>query len=174
MAPRCGSKPIVRVADIHVTLLSRENIHVSLLSRENRILLTRASEERAKPCRPELQLAIYASRRVVAAHRRTGHPFAVSGSKEPSQKIEFVFSASPETIRGEPLEWNSFAQSATGGTWQPARCVVLFLCRRRRLRRRTPALFCRDEVALLTVYRQQVRDHLPSHRKRCAVWVSFL
>jgi hypothetical protein len=36
------------------------------------------------------------------------------------------------------------------------------------------ALFCRDEVTLLTIYRQQVRDHLPSHRKRCAVCVSFL
>jgi hypothetical protein len=35
---------------------------------------------------------------------RTGHPFAVSGSQEPSQKIEFVFSASPETIRREPRE----------------------------------------------------------------------
>ena len=36
---------------------------------------------------------------------RTGHPFAVSGSEEPSQKIEFVFSASPETIRREPQEF---------------------------------------------------------------------
>jgi hypothetical protein len=36
---------------------------------------------------------------------RTGHPFAVSGSEEPSQKIEFVFSASPETIRREPSEF---------------------------------------------------------------------
>jgi hypothetical protein len=35
---------------------------------------------------------------------RTRHPFAVSGSREPSQKIEFVFSASPETIRREPRE----------------------------------------------------------------------
>ena len=36
---------------------------------------------------------------------RTGHPFAASGSEEPSQKIEFVFSASPETIRREPPEF---------------------------------------------------------------------
>jgi len=34
--------------------------------------------------------------------------------------IEFVFSASPETIRSEPPEFYSFAQSATGGTWQSA------------------------------------------------------
>src|ERR1700733_12557121 len=36
--------------------------------------------------------------------RRTGHPFAASGSAEPSQKIELVFSASPETIRRGPRE----------------------------------------------------------------------
>src|ERR1700751_5665361 len=40
----------------------------------------------------------------VPALGRTRHPFAVSDSEEPSQKIEFVFSASPETIRREPLE----------------------------------------------------------------------
>jgi hypothetical protein len=35
--------------------------------------------------------------------------------------IEFVFTASPETIRSEPLELCSFPQSANGGTWQSAR-----------------------------------------------------
>ncbi len=35
----------------------------------------------------------------VPALGRTRHPFAVSGSEEPSQKIEFVFSASPETVK---------------------------------------------------------------------------
>lgn len=47
---------------------------------------------------------MFASRRLVPALCRTGHPFAASGSREPSQKIEFVFSASPETIRREPRE----------------------------------------------------------------------
>ena len=37
--------------------------------------------------------------------RRTGHPFAVSGPEGPSQKIEWVHSASPETIRREPREF---------------------------------------------------------------------
>jgi hypothetical protein len=42
--------------------------------------------------------------------------------------IEFVFAASPETIRNEPPEHCPFAQSATGGTWQPARsCIPMFL-----------------------------------------------
>jgi hypothetical protein len=40
----------------------------------------------------------------VPALGRTRHPFAASSSKELSQKIEFVFSASPETIRREPRE----------------------------------------------------------------------
>src|SRR5438094_481217 len=42
--------------------------------------------------------------------RRTGHPFAVLGLERPLQKIEFVFAASPETIRGEPREYDSVAQ----------------------------------------------------------------
>jgi hypothetical protein len=46
-------------------------------------------------------LRVCASRLVVHASRRIGHPFAASSSKELSQKIEFVFSASPETIRRE-------------------------------------------------------------------------
>jgi hypothetical protein len=40
----------------------------------------------------------------VPALGRTRHSFAVSDSVESSQKIEFVFSASPETIRREPQE----------------------------------------------------------------------
>ncbi len=38
--------------------------------------------------------------------RRTGHLFAVSDPVGSSQKIEFVFSASPETIRREPREFD--------------------------------------------------------------------
>src|SRR5271168_813730 len=40
----------------------------------------------------------------VPALGRTRHPLAVSGLEGPSQKIEFVFSASPETILREPRE----------------------------------------------------------------------
>src|ERR1019366_10276116 len=54
----------------------------------------------------DLPLRTCASRPVVPALRRTIHPFAASGSEEPSPKIEFVFSASPETIRGEPPEFD--------------------------------------------------------------------
>jgi hypothetical protein len=33
-------------------------------------------------------------------------PFAVSGPRGPSQKIESVFSASPETVRRKPREFD--------------------------------------------------------------------
>jgi hypothetical protein len=52
----------------------------------------------------------------VPALGRTRHPYAASSSAEMSQKIEFVFSASPETIRREPRSVISFAQSAIGRT----------------------------------------------------------
>ena len=50
-------------------------------------------------------------------------------ARRPSQKIEFVFSASPETIRGSIGRLLSFAQSATCGTWRPARCANSVSCR---------------------------------------------
>jgi hypothetical protein len=52
-----------------------------------------------------IDLRTCASRLVVPAPCRTGHPFAASSSVELSQKIEFVFSASPETMRSEPQEF---------------------------------------------------------------------
>jgi hypothetical protein len=49
------------------------------------------------------------------------------GPEGPSQKIECVFAASPETTQREASgEKLSFAQSATGRTWQPALCGILF------------------------------------------------
>jgi hypothetical protein len=49
----------------------------------------------------------------VPAIRRTIHPFAASSNGEPrlSQKIEFVFSASPETSEREPGSFRSSAQT---------------------------------------------------------------
>jgi len=58
--------------------------------------------------------------------RRTGHPFAASGPRGPSQKIELVFSASPKTVSGEPEESFDFHRSlGQGGTWQSARFTIL-------------------------------------------------
>jgi len=58
--------------------------------------------------------------------RRTGHPFAASGPQGPSQKIELVFTASLETVSGEPKEICDFRRSlGQGGTWQSARFRIL-------------------------------------------------
>jgi len=45
-----------------------------------------------------------ASRPVVPAFAEPDIHLLSRAPKEPSQKIEYVFSASPETIRGEPPE----------------------------------------------------------------------
>ena len=46
-----------------------------------------------------------AFRRVVPAHAEPDIHLLSRAPKEPSQMIEFVFSASPETIRSEPPEF---------------------------------------------------------------------
>jgi len=62
-----------------------------------------------------IRLRTCASRLVVPAARRTGHPFAASSSEELSQKIEFVYSASPETIRRGPRKSPSSPSRSTAG-----------------------------------------------------------
>ena len=105
--------------------------------------------------------------------RQTRHPFAVSGSEEPPQKIEFVFSASPEQFVESLGRIISFAQSATCRTWQSAHCVhpVYFgsiLCCR------SPAFFSRHEVSLLPIHGKQICDHLPRYGKCRPIAISFL
>src|SRR2546430_12119655 len=83
--------------------------------------------------------------------RRTGHPFTVSGPCGPSQKIECVFSASPETIRREPREFDLRRSVGNRRTWQSARCVILLFFRRggsRFLGRYAPRICERYEIAL--------------------------
>src|SRR5438128_6170762 len=91
------------------------------LSRGNRVLLTRASEERARrTCQSSQRARCFSA--VGSCLRRTGHPFAVSGPGGPSQKIECVFSASPETIRREPRE---FDLRRSVGKWQDLAACAL-------------------------------------------------
>jgi hypothetical protein len=97
---------------------------------------------------------------VVPAFSRTRHPFTVSALR-PSQMIEFVFAASPETIRSEASgDWLSIAQSAIRRTWQPARCVILFSLAVGGLRRRSGMLFCRHKRPVLAIHCEQIRHHL--------------
>src|ERR1700687_3584864 len=84
-----------RVADIHVVICQVK----ARVSRAR-------SGERANQQFQDVLCATVCLSASVPALGRTRHPFAVSGSEEPSPKIEFVFSASPETIRREPREGN--------------------------------------------------------------------
>jgi hypothetical protein len=99
VAVRSGRCPVrtqeskVRFADIHVVICQVK----ARVSRAR-------SGERANQLFQDVLRATVCLSASVPALGRTRHPFAVSGSEEPSQKIEFVFSASPETIRREPRE----------------------------------------------------------------------
>src|SRR5271156_1719330 len=80
------------------------------------------SGERASHHFQDGQRATYASR-----HRfllgRTRHPFAVSDSEEPSQKIELCSLPVPKQFVESLGSAISFAQSANGRTWQSAHFV---------------------------------------------------
>ena len=79
-----------------VTWEAECGIHVSLCQEKSTRFLGALRRARISPD-PVIRLRTCASRLVVPAPRRTGHPFAASSPEELSQKIEFVFSASPET-----------------------------------------------------------------------------
>ena len=89
---------------------------------------------------------------MVPAVRRTGHPFAVSGPGGPSQKIEFVFAASPETIRREPRKLallRSVGHLRNLAACAPCNPDIFFPTVRQFLSRRRASLFCRNEVLFL-------------------------
>jgi hypothetical protein len=104
------------------------------LSREKKTLLRRATEERAKTN----TFRTHSSQRMplggwfLPLQNQTS--ICCLGPVGPSQKIEFVFSASPETIRREPRELD-FLRSV-GQLWDLAVCapcnpVIFFLPQRR-------------------------------------------
>jgi hypothetical protein len=116
--PRTPFRANLRVADVHV----------SHLSRENRLLLTRAAEERARSISLQNpQLATCASRRLVPAF---AEPDIHSLSRAPKglhRRLSLCSLPVPKQSEGSLWSLISVAQSATCGTWQPARCVIL-LC----------------------------------------------
>jgi hypothetical protein len=109
----------------------------------------------------------------VPALGRTRHPFAVSGSEEPSQKIEFVFSASPEAIRREPRECDLLR--SVGNRQDLAVCAFCSSCLVRQfLCCRNPALFRRCKVSLLPIHGKQISNHLAGYGQCCPIAISFL
>ena len=156
------SSPLVRNADIHVSHLSREGTGVPGT-------LARACKSCYSGCSVR-KICLSAS---VPALGRTRHPFAVSGSEEPSQKIEFVFSASPETIRREPREGDLLR--SVGNRQDLAVCAFCSSCFfRQHLCCRSPAFFSRCKVSLLPIHGKQIRDHLPGYGKCRPIAISFL
>jgi hypothetical protein len=129
-------------------LFAEPDIHVSQLSRGGASVPGALARARVRDA--GFVVRTYASRRVVPALRRTGHPFAVSGSREPSQKIELVFSASPKTIRREPQERK--LRRSVGNRQDLAVCASMILFIEQFLSCPSPALLCRDKLALLPVY----------------------
>src|SRR5437667_167108 len=83
---------------------SAESLACKTLSGGNTDLLTLASEERAQPHQPASAARSCASRRWFLPSQNRTSIRCLGPRKGPSQKIESVFSASPETIRREPLE----------------------------------------------------------------------
>src|SRR5450631_903936 len=135
------------------------------LSREKTLLLRRATGGARKNQHIQNpQLATCASRHWFLLCR-TRHLFAVSGPVGPSQKIEFVFSASPETIRREPRECDLLR--SVGQLRDLAVCApcnpVIFFSHSGGLSRRRSVAFCRHELAFPAIHGQQIRDHLPRY-----------
>ncbi len=131
------------------------------------------SGERANHYFQDVQLRNICLSASVPALGRTRHPFAVSDSEESLQKIEFVFSASPETIRREPREFDLLR--SVGNRQDLAVCAFCSSCLfRQYLCCRSPALFCRHEISLLPIYGKQIRDHLPGYGECRPIAISFL
>jgi hypothetical protein len=108
---------------------------------------------------------------------RTRHLFAASGSAEPSPKIEFVFSASPETIRGEPPEFDLLRSVAI---WQGlAVCArndpdVFSFMGRFLGCRRASELLGGHEILLSAFDCEQIGNDLPRHCEGGAVAITSL
>jgi len=152
----------IRYSDIHVSHLSSGDVGVP-------VTLARACPSRVPGCSVR-NVCLSAS---VSALGRTRHPFAVSGSEKPSQKIEFVFSASPETIRREPREGDLLR--SVGNMQDLAVCAFCSSCFfRQYLCCRSPAFFSRCKVSLLPIHGKQISDHLSGYGKCRPIAISSL
>jgi hypothetical protein len=92
--------------------------------------------------------------------------------------IEFVFSATPETIRSEPPEFCSFTQSATADLAVCASMnpdIFAFSLKGKALSCcRSAELLGRYEVLVPALHSEHVADHLPGNRQRGPVRNSLL
>jgi hypothetical protein len=76
-----------------------------------------------------------------------------------------VFTASPETIRREPREFDVLRSVGNRRTWQSARCVILLFppVGLRFLSRCALGICEGDEIALPAIQGEQIRHHFSSY-----------
>ena len=79
----------------------------------------------------------------------------------------------PKQSEGSLGSLISVAQSANCRTWQPARCVILFVIHDG-LGRRSAVIFYKHECSLPAIDREEIRYHLPGHGKGRTIGVPFL
>src|SRR5260370_33937318 len=151
-----------RIADVHVSHLSSEGTGVSGT-------LGRACKHRFQG----VQRATYASRHRFLRWAEPDIHLLSRAPKGPSQKIEFVFSASPETIRREPREDDLLR--SVGNMQDLAVCAICSSCLfRQYLCCRSPAFFRGYELSFLPIHGQQIGDHLPGYGECRPIPISFL
>ena len=124
----------------------------------------------------ELALRTFASRRVVPHSAEPDIHLLPRAPWESSQKIEFGFSASPETIRREPQESPPSPSRSSAG---PGSLRIDnpdgFSFSGKVLRCRGSSELGRGHlIRLASFYRQHQRHHLPCHRERGPVAVAAL
>jgi len=88
-----------------------------------------------------------------------------------------VFSASPETIRREPREFDVRRSVGNRRTWQSARCVILLFFAPggpRFLSRCALGIWEGYEVALSPIHGEQIRHHFPSYGQRRSIGIPLL
>jgi hypothetical protein len=152
------------MADVHDRYLSREK--TTLLARPGGARKTHIAESSARGC---------ASRRWFLRFAEPDIHLLPPAMKWPSQKIEFVFSASLETIRREPREITPLR--SVGNQQDLAVCAlcnsVWFSLISDGSGRRA-FVFCHHEFSLAAVYGQEIRDHLAGYGEGRSIGVPFL
>jgi hypothetical protein len=118
----CFSYAVTNPYSLHWNNVRIADLHVVICQVKARVSRARSGERANQQFQDVLRATVCLSASVPALGR-TRHPFAVSGSEEPSPKIEFVFSAVPKQFVERLGRVISFAQSATCRPWQSAHFV---------------------------------------------------
>jgi hypothetical protein len=116
-----------RGADVHSSLshCPHSRRPCKSLSREKTILLTRATEERAKRTSLEPPARTCAPRRWFLPSQNRTSIYCLGPRRAFTGRLSLCSLPVPKQSEGSLWSLISFAQSANCRTWQPARCVIL-------------------------------------------------